>query len=202
MNQSLLIVLCALCSYLIGAANPAIILSTSVYKKDIRQEGSGNPGFTNFHRVFGGKLSWLVLLLDVGKTILLCAVFGNIFESFQLGAAIAGAFAVLGHCFPLWYQFKGGKGFLAFATTVFFIDWRAGLIGLAALVLVLLITKYMSLASILTVVSAVVSIAILGYSSIWVLICSILSGLLVILRHSANIKRLLSGNEKKFKFKH
>ncbi len=202
MNQTLLTVVCALCSYLIGAANPAIILSKTVYKKDIREEGSGNPGFTNFHRVFGGKLSWLVLLLDVGKTVLLCSVFGTLFESFQLGAAVAGSFAVLGHCFPLWYGFKGGKGFLAFATTIFFIDWRAGLIGLAALVLVLLLTKYMSLASILTVVSAVVSVAILGCSSTWILVCSILSGLLVIARHRENLKRLLSGTEKKFKFKH
>lgn len=129
MNTTLLTLICALCSYLVGAANPAIILSTTIYRKDIRGLGSGNPGFTNFMRVFGKKWAWLVLTLDCSKAIVLCTVFGLLFRSnvgsFQLGAAIAGLFAVLGHCFPVWYGFEGGKGFLAFSRLLHGLESRS-----------------------------------------------------------------------------
>ena len=205
MNTTLLTLICALCSYLVGAANPAIILSTTIYRKDIRGLGSGNPGFTNFMRVFGKKWAWLVLTLDCSKAIVLCTVFGLLFRSnvgsFQLGAAIAGLFAVLGHCFPVWYGFEGGKGFLAFITSVFFMDWRAGLIAAAVLLLVLAASRYMSLASLFAVLSGAIFVAVFGYYNIWVLVCCLCSALLVIVRHTDNIKRLCSGTEKKFMVK-
>jgi len=204
MNTTLLTLICALCSYLVGAANPAIILSTAMYRKDIRELGSGNPGFTNFIRVFGKRWAWLVLLLDCSKAIVLCSVFGLLFRSqvgsFQLGAAISGLFAVIGHCFPVWYGFKGGKGFLAFITSVYFIDWRAGLIATAVLVLVLVLGRYMSLASILAVVSGAVAVALFGFYNHWVMVCCICSAILVIARHKDNIIRLAKGTEKRFSF--
>lgn len=203
MNTTLLTLICALCSYLVGAANPAIILSTTIYRKDIRGLGSGNPGFTNFMRVFGKKWAWLVLTIDCSKAIVLCTVFGLLFRSnvgsFQLGAAIAGLFAVLGHCFPVWYGFEGGKGFLAFITAVYFMDWRAGLIATAVLLLVLALSRYMSFASLLAVVTGTVAIVLFGFYSKWVLICCLLAAILVIVRHRDNIMRLVKGTETRFK---
>ncbi len=205
MSIEVLTVVCALCAYLLGAMNPAIVLSTTIYRKDIRGLGSGNPGFTNFLRVFGKKWAWLVMVLDLGKSALLCTVFGFAFRevtgSFQLGAAVAEVFAVIGHCFPIWYGFKGGKGFLAATMAMFFIDWRAGLIALAVLLLLFFTVHIMSVASILSVICAVVAVALLGYDSIWVLACAGFSALLVILRHGENIRRLVNGTEKKLYLK-
>ena len=75
----LIFVLTAVVSYFVAAVNPAILLSNLVYHRDIRKEGSGNPGFTNFHRVFGGKLSWLVFVLDIGKCVAVSLIAGLVF---------------------------------------------------------------------------------------------------------------------------
>ena len=112
----LLYISAAICAYLIAGWNPAITLSRAVYKKDIREYGSGNAGFTNFKRNFGMRLAWVVLVLDLCKAAVVVSVFASLFERtlglWQLGAAYTGFIAVLGHAFPIWYGFKGGKGFL------------------------------------------------------------------------------------------
>ena len=129
--------LAAISAYLVSGVNPAILLSRMIYKQDIRTVGSKNPGFTNFKRVHGWKFAWLVLLVDVTKAVLPCLVFGFAFRAvgvleegnFQLGAAFTGLFAMLGHAYPVWYRFKGGKAFLVAATAIWFIDWRVALIA-------------------------------------------------------------------------
>ena len=96
MGKIILYVVGAVCAYLVGGINPAIVMSKLIYHKDIRTLGSKNPGFTNFKRVFGGKYAWLVFALDLLKSALLCVIFGPIFAkvcgSFSLGAAYVGAF--------------------------------------------------------------------------------------------------------------
>lgn len=115
MNNCLLYATAAICAYLVAGWNPSITFSKAVYKKDIRTKGSGNPGFTNFKRCFGNKLAWIVFILDVSKATIVCIIFANLFERelgmYQLGAVYTGIFAVLGHVYPVWYSFKGGKGF-------------------------------------------------------------------------------------------
>ncbi|MBR2282675.1 MAG: glycerol-3-phosphate acyltransferase, partial [Spirochaetales bacterium] len=147
------------------------------------------------------RWAWLVLALDVSKAIVLCAVFGPLFGSvlgsFRLGAAVSGLFAILGHCFPVWYGFDGGKGFLAFITAAFFIDWRVGLVGAAVLLAVFFTSHYMSLASILTVVVTASATAVMYRQETWTVVCFSLGALTVILRHGENIRRLVSGTEKK-----
>ena len=112
----LLYILSALTAYLVAGWNPAITFSRAIYKKDIRECGSGNPGFTNFKRSFGNRWAWFVLLLDLFKAAVVVGIFALLFEQYfgmyQLGAAYTGLFALLGHAFPIWYGFKGGKGFL------------------------------------------------------------------------------------------
>ncbi len=188
-------------AYLISGLNPAIIFSKAVYKKDIRNEGSGNPGFTNFKRVFGGKLAWVVFCLDILKGALISVASGLIFTAFDmewdLGVAYAAMFAMLGHAFPVYYGFKGGKGFLVALSTSFFLDWRAGLIAAAVMVILVLTVKYMSLATMCGLVCGVIAYAVFG-AEVLPLIFYAACVVFMIVRHHENIGRLLKGTEKKF----
>lgn len=191
----------ALCAYLISGINPAIILSNKIYHKDIRTCGSGNPGFTNFKRSFGNKWAWWVLLFDLLKSAIVVAVFADMFENYlgvyQLGAAYTGLFALLGHAFPIWYKFKGGKGFLAYMSVIWFIDWRAGLIAVCLMLILLLLTKYMSLSTVLAMLSCPVTLFFTGASVSVISLCAI-SVLFIAYRHKENFKRLANGTENKF----
>ncbi|MBP5156942.1 MAG: glycerol-3-phosphate 1-O-acyltransferase PlsY [Treponema sp.] len=197
-------IICALAAYLISGLNPAIVLSRLLYHEDIRDKGSGNPGFTNFNRVYG-KTAWLVFILDVGKGVLLCLAGAILFQRqglpFQLGASFTGFFAMLGHCYPVWYRFKGGKAFLVAVAAIFLMDWRIGLIAAAILCAILFTVKYMSLATMLAAAACPPLLFFFGYESVWVPVICTASVLLLIFRHKENIKRLLTGTETKFKFK-
>lgn len=191
-------------SYLFSGVNPAIIISRLVYHDDIRAHGSGNPGFTNFKRVYGGKWAWAVFALDLAKTGLICTVFGLMFSArvgdFRLGAAWAALFGQLGHVYPVWYGFRGGKGFLVCAAAVWFVDWRVALIALCVMLAVLYAKKYMSLAVICAALTCPVSMAIFdGVDCVWWL-CAV-SALFLIARHKGNIKRLIEHNEPKFRLR-
>lgn len=148
MGKAILYVFAAITAYLVGGINPAIVLSKLIYKKDIRTLGSKNPGFTNFKRVFGKKYAWLVFGLDLFKSALLCCVFGPVFSaaagSFSLGAAYVGLFAMIGHAFPIWYGFIGGKCFSVGAAAIWFVDWRAALIAAGIMLILLFTVKIMS----------------------------------------------------------
>lgn len=202
--EILLYFLAAVCAYLTAGLNPAIIISKAVYKKDIRTCGSGNPGFTNFKRTFGGKWGWPVFFLDLGKAALVVAVcawlFGKYLDAYQLGAAYTGLFCMLGHAFPIWYGFKGGKGFLVYMSTIWFVDWRAGLLATALLVALLLTTKYMSLSVMCAVTSGVIYLAVAGADSPAVICLCAAQVFFIICRHRENIKRLVSKSEPKFSF--
>jgi len=202
--EALLYISAALCAYLITGFNPAIAFSLLIYKKDIRTVGSKNPGFTNFKRSFGGPLSWLVLAIDLSKAAICVGVFAVLFhiykDAFALGAAYTGFFAVLGHAYPLWYGFKGGKGFLVCMSTIWFLDWRAGLIALAVMLLLLFTTKYMSLATVTAMLTCPATLAVLGADLPVILLC-LASVLFMALRHRENFIRLIHGNERKFSLK-
>ncbi|MBE6587383.1 MAG: glycerol-3-phosphate acyltransferase [Ruminococcaceae bacterium] len=194
----------ALCAYLVTGFNPAIAFSRLIYKKDIRNEGSGNPGFTNFKRTFGNKLAWWVLLIDLSKAAVCIAIFAWLLSRFDvdytLGAAYTGFFAVIGHCFPVWYGFKGGKGFLVCMSCVWFLDWRAGLIALIVMLVLLFTAKYMSLATVAAMLTCPVTLLIFSHDPGTVLFCGA-SVLLMAVRHSENFKRLIKGTERKFSLK-
>ncbi len=203
MGLAITLFLSAIFSYLIGGINGAIIFSRIFYKQDIRDYGSKNPGFTNFKRVYGNNvISWSVLLVDILKTVIpvlaTALICKNLFDLWQLGAAFSGFFCMIGHCFPIWYNFQGGKAFMAGFATIWFVDWRMALIATGVFLIVLGIGKYMSLASCLASLSCPISLLILGPSSFWVELLSILSALLIILRHHENIRRLINGTESKF----
>ncbi len=197
----LLIFFTAFASYLIGGINPAIVLSRLIYHQDIRECGSKNPGFTNFKRIYGNRYAWLVFAVDIGKAALCAgmakAIFSAVFSSGQNGAAGAGFFAMLGHIYPVWYHFAGGKGFLVFITTVFFIDWRVGLIYAGGMLILLLITRYMSLSVVFSSFLCPLTMIWFDAQPIAQLLC-LLSTILLIYRHRGNIRRFMTGTEPKF----
>ena len=200
----LLLVLAALVGYVVATLNPAIILSRLIYHQDIRECRSGNPGFTNFKRSFGGKWAWWVLVLDLSKAAIVVWLFSHLLCEAgldrQLAAAYTGAFCLLGHAYPFLYGFRGGKGFLVCLSTVYVIDWRVGLISTFVMCLLLLTTHYMSLSTVTALLLSPLFLYLFGAS----LVSSLATlGIVafVALRHHANFGRLFRGCESKFYFR-
>jgi len=192
----------AVIAYVIGGINGAIIMSKYIYRKDIRQYGSGNPGLTNFYRVFGKKAAAGVILIDMLKTIVPVVIGRVLFRHFYdmaiYGATLAGLFVMLGHSYPLFYGFNGGKTVMAIGTFVFFVDWRIGLIAWGVFLLVVATTRYVSLGSMLAVLVYPIGLWALGVGGTREIVVSVLSALLLIFRHRENIRRLIRGTESKF----
>lgn len=216
----LLIISAIICGYLVCGVNPAIVLSKMIYKVDIRTLGSGNAGFTNFKRNFGHKYAWWVLLFDLLKAGVVIAIFAVLFgffsrfgnpsvnfdgDAFKLGASITGLACVLGHSFPAYYRFKGGKGFLVTMSLVWFIDWKIGLIALGVFMVLLFTVNYMSLASVASMLLCPIILIVIrsfdgGWTGVEIAYVSVYSAavLLMAIRHSENLVRLFCGEEKKF----
>ena len=200
----ILYILAAVCGYVIAGMNPAIALSKAIYKKDIRECGSGNPGFTNFKRTFGNKWAWWVLVLDLSKAAVVVWLFAWLLSrqgvDFQLGAAYTGMFCMLGHAFPFQFKFKGGKGFLVCLSTMYVIDWRVGLIATGIMVVLLLVTKYMSLSTTLAMLFCPILLIPFG-ASVPVILMALACAIFMAVRHKENFKRLVKGTESKFSLK-
>ena len=193
-------------AYLLGGINGAIILSRLVYREDIRKLGSKNPGFTNFKRLHGfAPATFGVMAIDICKTILpvLLAklVMQNAYGAGQLAAAAALLGCMIGHAFPVWYDFKGGKAVLTFLAGVWFVDWRAGLICFAIFVTILFTIRFMSVASMSFAVLFPIVLFILGCRNPITLVIMAAAGILVVARHHQNISRLKAGTESKFYLK-
>ena len=200
----ILYILAAVCGYFIAGMNPAIVLSKAIYHKDIRECGSGNPGFTNFKRTFGNQWAWWVLILDLSKAAVVVGLFAWLLSrqgvDFQLGAAYTGMFCMLGHVFPIQFKFKGGKGFLVCLSTMYVIDWRVGMIATGIMVVLLLITKYMSLSTTIAMLLCPILLVLFGASIPVVLMASFCTVFMAV-RHKNNFIRLIQGKESKFSLK-
>ena len=199
-----LYILAALCGYLIAGLNPAIAMSKAIYHQDIRECGSGNPGFTNFKRTFGNKWAWWVLVIDLSKAAVVVGLFAWLLSrqgvDFQFGAAYTGIFCMLGHAFPFQFKFKGGKGFLVCLSTMYVIDWRVGLIATGIMVILLLITKFMSLSTTLAMLLCPILLIPFG-ASVPVILMALACAVFMAVRHKENFKRLIKGTESKFSLK-
>lgn len=199
----LAIVLTVLIGYLMGNVNGAILLSRLVEKDDVRRHGSGNAGFTNFFRNYGKSTSLLVILIDGLKTILSCLLGGFLLGKFGFsteGMLLGGLCATLGHDFPAFLSFRGGKGIVCGFATAIVTDWRIGLILLALFSLVYLLTKYVSLASILCSLGFFVCFLLFYPGRIGVILPAAAMALLAIFLHRENLKRLAKGQERKTDF--
>lgn len=209
--------------YLVGSISFSIIFTRLFDKKDIRTMGSGNAGFTNVLRSVGKLPSILTFIFDFAKGLLAVYLGMLIFQASgapfivrQCGIYLAGVACILGHVFPLYFRFKGGKGVLTSAALILIIDWRIFLIVIGVFLIVFLITRIISLASISAAVSLPIGTFLVtffadylpnlsysmvrGYSLAYVVITTVFSlilAALVVGKHHANIGRILRGEEKK-----
>ena len=182
----------ALSSYLLGGINGAIITSKYFYKKDIRQFGSGNPGLTNFYRVFGVRGAAMVLAIDILKSVLPVLFGGWLLGRLgmrMLGAETAAFFVMLGHSYPVYYKFQGGKTVLAAGAALFIIDLRVAIVSWVVF-----------LGSICAGIAYPISVAAFGLGGPACIVIAALSGALLLFRHRPNIVRLLNGTESRISF--
>ncbi|MGI6576833.1 MAG: glycerol-3-phosphate 1-O-acyltransferase PlsY [Eubacteriales bacterium] len=186
-------------SYLLGSLNFSIIISKYANGSDIRGFGSGNAGITNYIRSFGTKSALGVLAGDVLKCIV--AVLMADWMLGFMGKLVAGIFVILGHMFPIFFRFRGGKGVLTTAALILILDWRIFIIGISIFIAIVATTKYVSLGSICGV-SVVPVCTWFFYDGNWDFVgATILIAAIVIFMHRSNIKRLLNGTESKFRFR-
>ncbi|MBE6989502.1 MAG: glycerol-3-phosphate 1-O-acyltransferase PlsY [Ruminococcaceae bacterium] len=193
-----------LVSYFLGCINGSVMTSHFVIKDDVRKHGSGNAGLTNFYRTYGAKYALLVIACDMGKTVVAALIggfmFDHLFGDWLLGILIAGIGCELGHIFPVFFGFKGGKGILSGGVLVLFMDWRIAMVAWGLFILLWLLSRYVSLGSISGAGSIPVT-ACLVFGFLWrYLIPCIILAALVIYCHRDNIRRLLRGTESKFKW--
>lgn len=189
----------ALLGYLLGSISFSVILTKRFFNKDVRSEGSGNAGATNVARVFGIVPGLLTLLLDMLK-LTVPMLFASYFSG-SIGVAVAGIAGVIGHCFPVFFGFHGGKGVSVAVTVAIFIDWRVVAISFAIFVIAVLISKIVSLSSCIAATSLGVTTVIFCTDSPEKIILAITTAVLIIFMHRSNIKRIIKGEEKKFSFK-
>ena len=197
------IALICVLGYLLGGINGAILLSKLVEKDDVRRHGSGNAGFTNFFRNYGKRTSLLVILIDAAKAAVSCLLGGWLLGKYGLrteGMLLGGLAATLGHDFPAFLSFRGGKGIVCGFATALVTDWRVGLILLAVFALVYFLTHYVSLASVLCALGFFVSFWLFYPGRPFVLILSGCLSALAIFLHRENIGRLVRGQERKTYF--
>lgn len=197
------IALICVLGYLLGGINGAILLSKLVEKDDVRRHGSGNAGFTNFFRNYGKRTSLLVILIDAAKAAASCLLGGWLLGKYGLrteGMLLGGLAATLGHDFPAFLGFRGGKGIVCGFATALVTDWRVGLILLAIFALVYFLTHYVSLASVLCALGFFVSFWLFYPGRPFVLILSGCLSALAIFLHRENIGRLVRGQERKTYF--
>lgn len=200
---------CLICGYLFGSLNASIIFSRAK-GNDIRNQGSKNAGLTNALRVFGKKAAVFVFAFDLLKAViavLLASYLAGVWFKDSVAICdvakyLASFGVVLGHNFPLYFHFKGGKGILSSWGVIMVLDWRIAVMLIVVFLLVVIATRYVSLASITSSILYPVFVVALNIgsptstTSVYILL-SILMALLAVYRHRANISRLRTGTESK-----
>ena len=198
------VALTLLVSYLLGCFNGSVMTSHFIIRDDVRQHGSGNAGLTNFYRTYGARYALCVIVCDMGKTVLACLIGGYLMHwvagDWTLGLLIAGIGCELGHMFPVFFGLRGGKGILSGGVLVLLLDWRVALIAWGLFAVLWLTTRYVSLGSVAATASMPVSVFLLmGHNWLYTVLSAAVAAL-VIWCHRGNIRRLLTGTEKKFQW--
>ena len=197
--MALQIVLTVLVCYFLGNHNGAVCVS-AMLGDDVRSHGSGNAGLTNFIRNYGAGRSLLVILIDVLKAVLACAMGRMVFAPYGLeleGATLAGAAVMLGHDFPALLGFRGGKGILSGWFVAFMVDWRIGVMIGVVFFATYLLTQYVSLGSVLSAITFAIGFALFHHDNLPVMLGGIFMGALTVFMHRGNIVRLVKGEERK-----
>ena len=195
MNIGKLLIIIAL-GYLLGSLSSSVLLSIKAWGGDVRKKGSGNAGATNMARVYGWAAGILTLVCDMAE----CAL--SVWIGWKLlgdwGLVAGGMACMLGHCFPVFHGFKGGKGISVGAVIGLAIDWRVFLTIVAVFLIAALLTKKVSAGS-LAAALALTAAAIVFAVGTPKLILAVFSSCLAVFQHRGNIKRLANGTEPDFK---
>lgn len=195
MDLTVGIIISCVVGYLLGSANSSLIVG-KFYGTDVRKHGSGNAGATNTLRTLGKTAALFVTLGDVLKGIIACLI-GNAVCG-KGGLIAAGIAAIIGHNWPLYFKFKGGKGVLTTFAVVIMMDWQVAIALLCVFIFTVAVTRYISLGSVLSAFlfpfGAYLSD---GNNSVYI-VSSIILAALVIIRHRSNIVRICKGTESKF----
>ena len=208
-------ILMAIIAYCIGSINFSVIFSKKFAGFDVREKGSGNAGSTNMLRSVGKKAAAITLICDILKGIVAIAIsiiIGNIVSDSnkELLLQIAGITVVLGHTFPVFFQFKGGKGVATSLGILLMSNWQIGLICLVFALVLMLLTRMVSLGSCAAAVLFPVLTLFINSNYIVLtdgkngsvyFIYSLILAIIVLYNHRSNIKRLLDGTENKISFK-
>lgn len=208
-------IIIAIIAYLIGSVNFSIIISKKMAGFDVREKGSGNAGTTNMLRSVGKKAAAITLICDILKGVVsigLAILIGNIVKDInnELLVQIAGIAVVIGHTFPIFFGFKGGKGVATSLGVLLLSNWQIGLICLVFAIILMALTRMVSLGScaaavlfpVLTLfINEHYTVLSEGKSGSSYLIYSIILAVIVLYNHRTNIKRILNGTENKLSFK-
>lgn len=205
-------IIIAIIAYAIGSINFSVIISRKMAGFDVRERGSGNAGTTNVLRAVGKKAALLTLICDILKgvvSILIAYILGKIIKNVDSAmlVQIAGLLVVIGHAFPIFFEFKGGKGVATSLGVILMTNWQIGLICLIFALVIIIFTRMVSMGSIgAAILFPILTLFIdehfiVPANGMKYFIYSLLLALLVIFLHKQNIKRLMSGTENKLSFK-
>lgn len=205
-------IIIAIIAYAIGSINFSVILSKKIAGFDVREKGSGNAGSTNMLRAVGKKAAILTLVCDILKgvvSILIAFLVGKIVKDVDraLLVQIAGILVVVGHTFPIFFEFKGGKGVATSLGVLLMVNWKIGFICLTFALVIIIASKMVSMGSIgAAILFPVLTIFInehyiVSASGLKYFIFSLILAIFVIFNHRENVKRILNGTENKLSFK-
>lgn len=186
-------VLCILLGYLLGSSNMAFYIAK--WKNvNLRSGGSGNLGASNATQLLGWKAGILVALHDIGKSVLAVLLAKWLFPNVDHIGAVAGVASVLGHIFPFYLKFKGGKGFASYFGMTLALNWKLALILAVAIIVVTFVTDYIVCGTLTTIITAPIYLGITRQSWILALILCIATGV-ILYKHRENFPRILNGTE-------
>lgn len=205
-------IIIAILAYAIGSISFSVIISKKMAGFDVRKKGSGNAGSTNVLRTVGKKAAIITLICDVLKgivAIIIAVVAGNIINNIDkaLLVQIAGIFVIIGHTFPIFFEFKGGKGVATALGVLLITNWKIGLICLIFALIIIILTKMVSVGSMGAAILFPILTLFIGQNFIVpatgfkYFIYSLILALIVIFNHRENIKRIMNGTENKISFK-
>ena len=202
-------IIISIIAYFIGSISFSVIFSRKFAGFDVRDKGSGNAGTTNVLRTVGKKVAALTLLCDILKGVLaigIALIASKIWPDVnsEILKYLAGFFAILGHTFPIFFEFRGGKGVATSLGVLITLNWKIGLICLIFAIIIMAITKMVSVGSILSAILfpiLTIFMATPEQSNFGTIVISLLIALLVIFNHRTNLKRIKDGTENKLSFK-
>ena len=191
-------ILAGIIAYCLGSISTGLLVARFANGPDLRSVGSKNTGASNVLRTMGWKYGLITFLGDYLKAIAACWI-GRLLTGDHLGALLCGLLVILGHNWPVFFQFKGGKGVASSCGVMVFCFPIPALIGYAAAIAIIALTKFISLGSMsMLTLYAILVIFLKAQGNIWIILWAAALALLCILRHRTNIQRLLHGTENKF----